>query len=118
MAVLIDAICSKCEKIQIDVWSNILDSKHSCGGKWERHWTFTDRVQPMCHESERCIVYISEKEGGKIQYPGRADVPVPGRLKRRGYERVELNVRDLASFERKHNVMNERRHFDRNGKGF
>lgn len=62
-------------------------------------------------------MYQSAKEGGKIQYPGRTDVPVPSRLRARGYEKVKINVRDLASFERKHGVANERRHFDRNGRG-
>jgi len=118
MAVMIDAVCSHCGEIRIDVWSTLLDSKHeSCSGTWERYWTITDRVSPMCHESERCVVYVSQLEGGKIQYPGRGDVPVPARLRRRGYERVEMNPRQLRSFERKHSLVNERTNYDRNGRG-
>ena len=85
---------------------------------------FSYRLRRKCshlggdHPSERVIIYKSDKEGGRIQYPGRSDVPIPERLKKRGYERVELNVRDLSRFEKHHNVANERRHFDRNGRGF
>ena len=118
MAVLIDVICSRCNEVQIDVWSTILDTKHSyCDGTWERYWTITDHMPPASHPSERSIVYISAKEGGRVQYPGRNDVPVPDRLKRRGYERVEMSPRELRQFEKSHHVVNERMHFDRNGRG-
>jgi len=118
MAVLIGAVCSRCGEVAIDVWSTILDSKHSyCDGTWERYWTITDRVSPMCHESERCVVYVSAREGGKIQYPGRGDVPVPARLRKRDYERVEMGPRELRSFEKRHSLVNERTNYDRNGRG-
>lgn len=117
MAVLVDVICSKCMEIQLDKWSTVIDAEHGCGGNWERYWTLTRAPDPGTHPSERVVVYESLQEN-KVQYPGRTDAPVPERLKQRGYERRELNVQDLASFERKHQVANERRHFDRNGKGF
>jgi len=118
MAVLIDVVCSHCGKVIVDVWSTVLDSKHeSCPGRWERYWTITDRVSPMCHESERCVIYVSAQEGGKIQYPGRGDVPVPARLRKRGYERVEMGPRELRSFEKKHSLINEKMHYHRNGRG-
>jgi hypothetical protein len=63
------------------------------------------------------VVYESPAEGGRIQYPGRNDEPMPQRLQKRGYIRRELNVSDLGSFEKRHNVMNERRHFNK-GNGF
>jgi len=75
-------------------------------------------LDPNTHPSERVVVYESLKEGGKIQYPGRNDTPVPERLARRGYVRKELNVRDLAKFEQQHGVVNERRHYDRNGRNY
>lgn len=123
MSVYVDLICSKCGIIKMDQWSDDIGDPHitsteddSCDGEWERLWTLGIAPAPGTHVSERVVVYESLKEN-KIQYPGRTDVPVPERLIRRGYERKELNVRDLAAFERKHNVANERRHFDRNGRG-
>jgi hypothetical protein len=86
------------------------------GGIWEKVWTFTKTVSPGTHGSEKVVVFESAQEGGHIQYPGRNDIPVPERLRNRGYVRRELNVRDLASFEKKHGVVNERRHYDRNGR--
>ena len=118
MAVLVDVICSKCDERQTDRWSTMIDTPHTCGGHWERWWTLTRGLDPGTHPSEKVVVYQSLKEGGAVQYPGRSDVPVPQRLRQRGYERVELNVRDLAPFEKKHHVANERRHYDRNGRGF
>lgn len=124
MSVYVDLICSKCGIVKMDQWSDEIGDPHvtstdddSCDGEWERLWTVTDRVAPGTHTSEKVVVYESQSEG-KIQYPGRSDVPVPDRLAQRGYVRRELNVRDLASFEKKHHVANERRHFDRNGRGF
>ena len=102
-----DNICDICHKrIPIGGWPWC---DHSTGA-------FTQGPEPGTNAAERVVVYESAQEGGHIQYPGRVDVPVPARLRARGYVRRELNVRDLASFEKKHGVANERRHYDRNGK--
>ena len=71
-----------------------------------------------CHPSETCVVYYSPKEG-KYQYPARNDIPVPGRLQKRGYERVEMrSLSDIQRFEKKHGVVNERIWFDKgSGRG-
>lgn len=74
-------------------------------------------LDPGTHPMEKVVVFESAQEGGHIQYTGHFNDPVPERLKARGYVRRELNVSELASFEKKHHVMNERRHFDRNGRG-
>lgn len=123
MAVYVDLICSKCGLVQMDQWSDDIGELHitstdedSCDGEWERLWTLSPGLAPGTHPSEKVVVYESQAEG-KVQYPGRSDVPVPERLLARGYERKELNVRDLAAFERKHGVANERRHYN-NGNGF
>ena len=116
MPVYVDLECSKCEERREDQWSSEVGKPHECGGVWERVWTFTRSVDPGTHTSEKVVVFESAQEGGHIQYPGRNDLPVPERLRARGYVRRELNVRDLAAFEKKHGVMNERRHFDRNGR--
>lgn len=125
MAVLVDLICARCNEVLMDRWSTDLGMPHvtdlgedSCDGILERLWTLTPAPAPGTHPSERVVLYQSAREGGAIQYPGRNDVPMPERLRRRGYERIELNVSDLGRFERQHHVANERRHFDRNGKGF
>lgn len=71
---------------------------------------------PGGHPSENAVVYVSAQEGGKVQYPGRTDTPIPERLRKRGYEKVTIAPRDMGSFEKRYGVMNERRHYDRNGK--
>lgn len=116
MPVYVDIECNQCGTELHDVWSTMVDTPCSCGGTWTRIWTFTRGVDPGTHPSEKVVVYESAMEGGHIQYPGRTDSDVPQRLKDRGYVRRELNVRDLAAFEKKHHVINERRHFDRNGR--
>lgn len=124
MPVYVDLICEKCGEVIEDRWSTDIGKPHvtslgddSCDGYLERYWSLTAAPSPGTHPSEKVVVYESAKEG-KIQYPGRNDVPVPDRLLQRGYVRRELNVSDLGSFEKKYHVANERRHFDRNGKGF
>lgn len=118
MAVNVDLICSKCSEIRRDKWSDEEGKQHgACSGVWERLWTTSDRSAPMCHPSEACVVYVSEAEGGKIQYPGRNDEPVPARLRARGYEKLTMSPRQVAQFERKHNVINERLNYNRNGRG-
>lgn len=84
---------------------------------WCPHGHVHHSLDPNTHPSDRVVVYESAQEGGKIQYPGRNDTPVPERLRRRGYVRKEINVSELGAFERKHGVTNERRHYDRNGRG-
>src|SRR5215471_142028 len=118
MAVLVDLVCNRSDHMFEDRWSTDIGSCcPKCEGTLERLWTLTPAPDPGTHYSERVTVYESLKEGGKIQYLGDGRVPIPQRLVDRGYEKRELNVRDLAAFERKHNVMNERRHYDRNGRG-
>ncbi len=117
MSVYVDLQCDHCGTILSDQWSDTIGDTHDdCGGHYERIWTLTKGLDPGTHHSEKVVVYESAKEK-KIQYPGRGDIPVPARLEERGYVRRELNVRDLASFEKKHHVANERRHFN-NGNGF
>jgi len=63
------------------------------------------------HPSESIVVY--RKPDGRIKYVGRNDLPTPA-----GHTRIELrNDHEVAKFERQHNVVNEKRHFDSNGRG-
>lgn len=119
MAVNVDIICSSCGEIHKDQWSDRINLQHStsCPGVWERLWTVTHGNDPMCNPADRCVVYVSSKEGGKIQYPGRNDAQIPERLRQRGYERLEMSPRQVMQFERKNGVANERLNYNRNGKG-
>lgn len=75
-------------------------------------------ISPLgMHPSERTVVY--EHEGtGQIRYPGRADVPIPDRYAKQGFVKRELRtLRDVDSFSKQHKVVNERAHFDSNGRG-
>lgn len=120
MAVIVDIECSKCGLVLVDQLSSLVDSTHSptCDGKLLWLPTLRAQLDPNTNPADRVVVYVSDREGGNVQYPGRGDVPVPKRLQARGYTKLELNVNQLAAFEKRHNVANERRHFDRNGKGF
>ena len=80
------------------------------------HGVFTQGPSPGSHSSEKSVVYVSAQEGGKVQYPGQKDAPMPERLRKRGYERVEISPSQMKQFEKRHGVMNELRHYDRNGK--
>jgi len=52
-------------------------------------------------------------EDRRVRYPGSHACRVPA-----GYERVYLrSLADVDRFERVHKVVNERMHFDRNGRG-
>ena len=114
MSVYVDLQCDHCGTIQIDVGSDHVGDLHDeCGGHFERLWTLTKAPDPGTHSSEKVVVYESPQEGGRIQYPGRNDEPMPSRLAARGYIRRELNVSELAHFEKQHHVVNERRHFNR-----
>jgi hypothetical protein len=114
MSVYVDLQCDRCGQFFVDQWSDRVGETHEdCGGHLERIWTFTKGPDPGTHSSEKVVVFESPQEGGKIQFPGRNDAPVPERLRQRGYVRRELNVKDLAAFEKRHNVLNERRHFNK-----
>lgn len=102
------------------------DKCNRCGKRYEvgswpwcphGYGVFTQGPPPGSHSSEKSVVYVSAQEGGKVQYPGNADVPVPERLRKRGYERVEISPSQMKSFERQHGVASERRHFNK-GNGF
>lgn len=118
MPVFVDLECPKCSERLNDQWSSQTGTKHKgCGGLLERLYTLTPAPSPGTHPSERCVVYVSAQEGGKIQYPANNSQPVPARLAARGYERQEVHVHQMGAFEKKYGVKNERRHWDRNGGG-
>lgn len=69
-----------------------------------------------CHPSESVVIY--EGPNGEVSYPPRNDVPMPARLRARGFQRRELrNLHDVAQFEKSHKVVHERSWYDSNGRG-
>ena len=117
MAVLLDLQCSRCGEILTDQWSTRQGGRHCAGGRLEWLPSKTRTGSPYCSEREKAVVFVSEKEGGKIAYPARNDSAIPKHLRGRGYERVQVTPDQMGAFEKKHKVISQIRHFDRNGRG-
>lgn len=114
MAVYIDVQCSKCEATIEDVWSDRDGQPHICGGTLERLWSMTRTGSQYCSEREKVEVFINPRNG-QVAYP-----PIPGRkmpAHLKGFERTQLTPNQLGAFEKKHNVISEIRHMNRNGRG-
>jgi len=116
--VIHDFICMKCDTVLKNMPDRYDHSKHKgCGGELVIFWNTSVRRPAALPMSDTTVVYYSEKEK-QYQYPGRNDVPVPERLRKRGYEKVYLRSdAEVGRFEKQQNVVNERRHWDRNGRG-
>lgn len=79
---------------------------------------FGYRHVPVAHEKERAVVWRDPRTG-TVAYPARNDSPMPQRYREAGYERHELGtLRELDRFERANNVVNEKGHYDSNGRGY
>jgi hypothetical protein len=123
--VIHDFICLRCDKILRNLPSRAnpplhhnADSTSMCRGKLVIYWsTTTARPAQFCTD-ETTVVYYSDQEN-KVQYPMLNNVPIPPRLVARGYRKLELKSdHAVGQFEKKHNVVNERRHYDSNGRGY
>jgi hypothetical protein len=116
--VLHDFICDRCERIFEDLIHRPGKYVHlECGGFLEVTYRMRKPRPAQLPEAESVALYYSEKEK-QVQYPGRNDQPVPERLRARGYEKVWLRSdQAIGKFEKEHQVVNERRHFN-NGNGF
>lgn len=116
-----DFICPTCREVREDVVISIrefeLNSYPSCHGAMEILY----RKSPIAgtwSEKDKVVVY-ENPQTGEIAYPGRNDVPMPDRYAKRGFEPKELrSLAQVTAFEKKHKVVNEAMHFDRNGRGF
>ena len=88
-------------------------------GKFVIWWRTEHQRNAQVRQSERAVIYVSDKER-KIQYPGRADRPLPKRLEARGYRRVELtSAHQLHQLERKEKVVSHILNYDRgSGRSF
>lgn len=110
-----DLLCSHCDKIFFDclICPSSPGRCPSCQYPLEITYLPRHILNAACHPSETCVVYYSPKEN-KIQYPGRNDIPIPDRLQRRGYQRLEMrSIHDIQRFEKQHHVINERVWYDR-----
>ena len=80
---------------------------HSFDLSWARKAT-----HHSVHPRERAVVYTHPGTGETI-YPGRNDVPMPGRYKSQGFERRELtSLREVEKFESEQGVRSEKAWFD------
>mgnify|MGYP001599400586 CR=1 FL=1 len=69
-------------------------------GRMEILWQAYHRRDAAVHSKERTALYYSAKER-KWQYPATNDKPIPDRLVKRGYERVEFSsLRAVEQHER------------------
>lgn len=114
--ILHDLRCSTCNLTLIDFpLPSVPDAIiHSiCGGTFEiiyENWYKRGNAQ----WGSRDGVVVFRDVQGHIRYPGRNDIPTPA-----DHERVEIrNLADMHRFERKHDVTNERMHYDKNSDGF
>lgn len=82
-----------------------------CGAAMDRAWYVLRRERTQWDERDAVVVF--RKPDGSIVYPGQNTARTPS-----GCERVVMrSLREVDKFEREHNVVNERMHFDRNGRG-
>ena len=115
MPALHDMACSACGFL----WTNapLTIERKRCPeckkGRLEILWRVSSRRDAAVHSSERTALYYSAKEK-KFSYPGRNDQPMPDRLKRRGYERVEFpSLRSLEQHGKQTGAVSERAWFDK-----
>lgn len=122
MPVLHDLECSKCGTVLYDQLyhpDSPRNTHKKCGGRLSVVYISSHTRNAAVHSSERTALYYSAKEG-KWQYPATNNQPIPDRLKRRGYERVELSsLRALEQHGKQTGALSERAWFDRgSGRGF
>lgn len=112
-----DFVCLKCDSVLRNMPYPGDREHQGCGGDLEILWVTSIRRPAVLPLADSTAVYYSPKEK-QYQYPGRNDTPVPDRLRKRGYEKVWLRSdSDVGRFEKDNHVVNERRHWDSNGRG-
>lgn len=115
MAALHDMVCNTCGTIRWD--ASLAEEGHTCikcsKGRMEILWQARYRRNAAVHAKERTALYYSPKEK-KWQYPPRSDQPVPERLRKRGYERIEFSsLRALEQHGKQTGAISERAWFDK-----
>ena len=118
-----DLACVDCDRKLYDVLvdSAKLPACPDCGAACEVRWDISRRPINLArhstvHARERTVVWKHPKTG-VVSYPPMADAPMPDRYRKQGFERVEFETqRSLDKFCDEKKVLNERSHFDNNGK--
>jgi hypothetical protein len=114
---VIDWNCHACGAY---IWDALADEQAErrchCGKSMEQVWWKTRQRSGSWDDGSAVMVHVSNDPDcpadRRVRYPGRHDAVL-----KPGYERVYL--RDLPSvnkFEREHKVMNQRFHYDSNGR--
>lgn len=106
-------ICPECgAELEIGDWP-VCDDGTGRNGHFPPAGSVFQPIDP----SEAAVVY-HHPGTDKIRWPGRADVPIPERYRRQGYERREFrSLRELDQFSKARGVIHEKSHFNSNGRG-
>lgn len=119
MPALHDMVCSSCGEVATDMPLHVEGSKCTCRkGRMEILWQTHYQRDAAVHSKERATLFYSAKEG-KWQYPATNDKPIPERLRKRGYERVEFSsLHSLEQHGKSTGAISERAWFDKgSGRG-
>jgi len=83
----------------------------NCGRTMSQIWWKTRQRPGEWSDADAVMVHVDPRTGD-VRYPGRHDAKL-----KEGYERLYLrNLQAVDKFERQHHVMNQRMHYDRNGR--
>lgn len=123
MPVIHDLACPKCgQEVRNHVFPTIasLDlpvACFSCGAvleiRFNSSYNRTFGGQLNCLNSQKIVVY--EHPDGRIEYPGRADAPMPKRYRDQGFQRREILPSEVTAFEKKNHVTCESLHWGSKG---
>lgn len=115
-----DMECTACGQVALGVPLRMENGRcPTCkGGRLIILWTGYPKQDAAVHKSERTTLYYSYKER-KWQYPATNNQPIPDRLVKRGYERVEFpSLRSLEQHGKQTGAISERAWFDKgSGRG-
>ena len=113
MPALHDMTCARCGAVETDATLERDGKPCPCGGFMEILWRTHYQRDAAVHSKERTVLLYSRKEK-KFQYPSENNQPVPERLVKRGYERVEFNsLRSLEQHGKQTGAISERAWFDK-----
>lgn len=112
--VIHDMICGACDEISLDRPYSDKGTLCRCGGVLEVYYGGRSAQNAARISGPDTLALWKHPATGKVLYPGRNDVPMPERYRQQGYERIELrSLREIDSFSRRHNLVNEAAHYDR-----
>ena len=122
--VIHDLNCLKCNRV---IRNHVFPSAASlddprqmtceCGGRFEIQYnvSYGRQFSGGWNGLKKDQITVYEGPNGEVSYPGRADVPMPERLAKRGFVRRELQPCEVSSFEKKNGVVCESLHWNSGG---